>query len=568
MFLDVLLVSLALAAGLTLTGIGLQRPVSWVGSILIFAVSIAGAITVSTAWRYTAGQSAFSNQVAENRPIESNDSGYISSDKCLACHPHHHDTWHSSHHRTMTQVPTGDSVIADFDNKVLRHSGQEFRFYENDGEFFMDITGSGLPTKRRKLSAGTYKIVLSTGAHHQQSFWCETDDGRTLQKIPFIWITSENRWIPYGSIFFIPSSGLSMHAGVWNRNCIKCHVVGGQPRTDTEIGYDTQVAEFGIACEACHGPAEHHAAAHRNPLNRYAQHFSSDDDPTLINPADLTHEKSSQTCGQCHAIFDFYDNESKQNFDRNGFDYRPGDDLRDSRHIFQFGQNEDLPALKRKLKTNPKFFERQFWSDGMVRVSGREYNGLLETPCYQRGTMSCLSCHEMHPHATDPRPREEWADDQLRPSMRGNESCIQCHEEFQSEDSLVSHTHHSADSSGSQCYNCHMPHTTLGLMKAMRSHTVDSPSVSTTLETGRPNACNLCHLDKTLAWTSQQLGEWVPAFFSISRSGKNRNRILGPLAAARRCWTASNCRLAFRMGTSSRGIRNKLDGSVSSRTAD
>ncbi len=53
-----------------------------------------------------------------------------------------------------------------------------------------------------------------------------------------------------------------------------------------------------------------------------------------------------------------------------------------------------------------------------------------------------------------------------------------------------------------------MPHTTLGLMKAMRSHTVDSPDVATTVATGRPNACNLCHLDETLAWTSEHLSDW------------------------------------------------------------
>jgi hypothetical protein len=31
--------------------------------------------------------------------------------------------------------------------------------------------------------------------------------------------------------------------------------------------------------------------------------------------------------------------------------------------------------------------------------------------------------------------------------------------------------------------------------------------VATTLETGRPNACNLCHLDKTLDWTAEQLAK-------------------------------------------------------------
>jgi hypothetical protein len=56
-----------------------------------------------------------------------------------------------------------------------------------------------------------------------------------------------------------------------------------------------------------------------------------------------------------------------------------------------------------------------------------------------------------------------------------------------------------------------MPHTTYGLMKAIRSHQVDSPSVQATLATGRPNACNLCHLDKTLAWTTEKLTDWFGA---------------------------------------------------------
>lgn len=42
----------------------------------------------------------------------------------------------------------------------------------------------------------------------------------------------------------------------------------------------------------------------------------------------------------------------------------------------------------------------------------------------------------------------------------------------------------------------------------MRSHTVDSPDVQATLKTGRPNACNLCHLDKTLSWTAGALERW------------------------------------------------------------
>ena len=53
-----------------------------------------------------------------------------------------------------------------------------------------------------------------------------------------------------------------------------------------------------------------------------------------------------------------------------------------------------------------------------------------------------------------------------------------------------------------------MPHTTYGLLKAIRSHTISSPDVKRDLMARRPNACNLCHLDKTLDWTSQKMGAW------------------------------------------------------------
>jgi hypothetical protein len=53
-----------------------------------------------------------------------------------------------------------------------------------------------------------------------------------------------------------------------------------------------------------------------------------------------------------------------------------------------------------------------------------------------------------------------------------------------------------------------MPHTTYGVLKAIRSHQISSPRVADELATGRPNACNLCHLDKSLAWTASGLKQW------------------------------------------------------------
>jgi hypothetical protein len=96
----------------------------------------------------------------------------------------------------------------------------------------------------------------------------------------------------------------------------------------------------------------------------------------------------------------------------------------------------------------------------------------------------------------------------LAPKMRGNEACLQCHEKFRPAEQLAAHTRHSANSSGSECYNCHMPHTTYGVLKAIRSHQVSNPRVADDVSSGRPNACNLCHLDKTLQWTADYLHQW------------------------------------------------------------
>src|SRR5690606_16978310 len=73
---------------------------------------------------------------------------------------------------------------------------------------------------------------------------------------------------------------------------------------------------------------------------------------------------------------------------------------------------------------------------------------------------------------------------------------------------IAEHTHHPVGSSGSSCYNCHMPRTTYGLLRASRAHEISSPTVVESVSHGRPNACNLCHLDQSLEWTAGKLHEW------------------------------------------------------------
>jgi hypothetical protein len=374
------------------------------------------------------------------------------------------------------------------------------------------------------------QVVMTTGSHHQEVYWYETDRGRQLGQLPGTYIIAEKRWMPRSMVFLAPPNPWpESTTGRWNSICINCHTTHGKPRVSApavsapspvapaaaspavaQTAADSRVAEFGIACEACHGPGEQHARANQDPLRRYRAHLTDRRDPTTVQPATLDPKKSSQVCGQCHGIWLFEDAEGKA-LDSNGPAYRPGDDILKTRVLARATQ-PDAPLVRKRLAEYPEFLRTLFWSDGMVRVSGREYNGLVESPCYIRATdakrtLSCFSCHTMHTTPDDPRPGPEWAaTHQVSADKVGDNACLQCHPKLR--DNATSHTKHAATSSGSSCYNCHMPYTSYGLLKALRSHTISSPTVAESVQTGRPNACNLCHLDKSLAWTASHLEEW------------------------------------------------------------
>lgn len=430
----------------------------------------------------------------EARPVAARTAGYVGSDSCQKCHEHQHATWHNSYHRTMTQVASPESIVGDFGGSELELNGKSYRIGRDKDQFWVEFE-KAVPGEQGAVESLRRQVVLCTGSHHMQIYWLSTGRGRQLAIFPFLWLIPEQRWIPRGMAFLIPPVDASdahlatsdqslFEFGRWNETCATCHTTRPQPHLDDEE-IPTRVAEFGIACEACHGPGEAHVQFRRGA----ASELASD---RIVNPSSLTHQRSSEVCGQCHSVQKY---EIGGDFHMaqmtSGSTYRPGDNLGEKLQIRADGNNTD-----------------QFWSDGMVRVTGREFNGLIESPCYQRGKLSCFSCHQMHPADDDPRPRKDWADDQLKPRMRGDEACLQCHSEFRSEDRIAAHTHHAPMSQGSACYNCHMPNTTYGVLKATRSHTVSSPSVKETLANRRPNACNLCHLNKTLKWTAGFLADW------------------------------------------------------------
>jgi hypothetical protein len=432
------------------------------------------------------------------RPREVEEDGFVSSNACRSCHPSEYESWDTSFHSRMTRVATPDSVVEGFDGRVFDWRGEHWELSRRGDRYFVEH-GVG---KQREEN----EVVMTTGSHHFQAFWYATGAGSMVDVVPLGYRYSENTWIPLDCAFVLPPGLRQKTEGRWNTTCNRCHSTHPRPRPAGK-GFDTLVAELGIACESCHGPAGDHVARHENPVERYSARWSEDDDPSLVDPTDLPSRRASEVCGQCHSLNSFYSQADLAFFAEHGFPFRPGDELTETR----------------KIETTSA---DHFWPDGMIRVSGREYNGLIRSPCYTHDgddarVLSCLSCHEMHPSEDSTRSLAEWADDQLAPGMDGDTACVQCHEQYADPARAAAHSHHATGSTGSSCYDCHMPHTSYGLLKAIRAHEVASPDVSVTLATGRPNACNLCHLDRTLQWTAEHLHAWYgqPAPESL-REGK------------------------------------------------
>jgi predicted CXXCH cytochrome family protein len=440
----------------------------------------------------------------------------VPSQACFKCHESHWASWQRTFHRTMTREATPENVKADFDNAVFRYGGATSHLVRRGNRFFMDTVdpkwaeemaraGRPLdqagPAPRREFSVD--RVV---GSHWFQQMLHRDDHGR-YWRLPLLYHLVEGRWLHANGAFLEPESEHFFgRVAIWNENCVFCHNTrpnkSPQPLAGEEWpAYRTKVSELGIACEACHGAAEQHVRAHQNPARRLAQHISGTADPTITNPARLSVPRADDICAHCHggprrARLEVWNPDSQAD------PFLAGRELGQFFHMIwteaqlhRLRQGQDVVFRPER----PEPLDGRFWGDGTPLTTALEHQGMALSACYQggHGQMSCLSCHSMH--QGDPNH-------QVKEGGRTNAACYGCHDTYRSR--LVEHTHHAADSPGSLCYNCHMPYQVYSLLTTHRSHRITVPRVKDSLGTGKPHACNLCHLDKSLGWTQEQLQAW------------------------------------------------------------
>lgn len=392
---------------------------------------------------------------------------FAGSGECARCHPDHYESWHRTYHRRMTQEATSDAVIGDFaDGASLEYFGWIVRFRRDGDGFFARFDA---PDGRVE----EHRIVRTVGSHRYQQYLARVDD--LFVRLPFAWHVEEDRWIHMNGAFLTPDpidevasrDDFMRHVTRWNDNCIFCHNVGANPGVEMSEGpaarYDSEVAELGVACEACHGPAAEHVARNANPLRRYALHLDAHEaDPTVVDPGALHDARSSEICARCHGQ---RKTDQLESFLRDGDPFVPGDTL----------SAYSEPLWRDSTLDGEPVFALRFWDDGSPRLTAYEYQGWLQSPCTQDGTPACTACHGMH--EGDPAG-------QLRTDAARDGGCGQCH----ARDSTPEHDRHP----DTACVDCHMPRVVYGLVDTHRTHRVEIPDP----ESARIDACALCHVDR------------------------------------------------------------------------
>jgi predicted CXXCH cytochrome family protein len=429
-------------------------------------------------------------------PLRGRDADYAGATACRACHPDHFASWRRTYHSTMTQLPSPTAVLGRFDGQPVTLFGATATPRERDGRFTFELPAFGGEPPREA------EVALAVGSRRYQQYFERHSgpDGVSYRRLPLIWHVGEARWLHTNGVFLEPDNDdWSVHQSVWNANCVFCHNTGVAPGLRDDGGgakrFDTHVADVGIACEACHGPARAHAARNASLFGRARAelaHLPADD---VVDPPRLGQAASAALCGQCHSqrlpdpldkIWTFLDT---------GPTFRPGGLL--AGHVTPITRDTPSPDVGR-----PNPFPDRFWSDGTPRLTAYEYLGVTQSPCYRGGQFSCASCHRMHGGDVA---------GQIEPEMRGDRACTQCHAAIARD--VSAHTHHAPASTGSRCLDCHMPRMVYGVLTIHRSHRVEVPDVRRDVEGGRPNACTACHLDRSATWAADRMRDlWGPRY--------------------------------------------------------
>ncbi|MEX2186819.1 MAG: tetratricopeptide repeat protein [Pirellulales bacterium] len=442
---------------------------------------------------------------------------YAGSESCRACHAEQFEPWRHSHHGLAERPLDPKRDDAAFEPTRTIEHGTQSSTVRKDGEAYVvetlgagdrvgphvarrvigesplwqfivdaaEATSEGDSALAEPVAPGKTPVAPGKGpvAPHSKSI------GRQ-QVLELSYDPAKNEWFNvYGDEDRRPGewghwTGRGMN---WNSMCATCHNTRVRKNYDlASDNYATAMAEATVSCEACHGPMRDHVDwqhVHGDKSNDETAAEAKAKDPTARK---LTSTQWLAVCGSCHS----------RRGELTG-DFVPGDSYFDDHTLVV----PDLSEL--------------FYADGQIHEEDYEFTSFLSSRMYASG-VNCLHCHDPH---------------RGKPLAVGNALCLKCHNgSFPKSPRIdvATHTFHKADSTGSQCVNCHMPQTVYMQRHRRHDHGFTIPDPLLTKQHGIPNACNRCHEDKDADWSLAAVEKWYG-----ERMNRPTRRRAQAIAAAR-----------------------------------
>ncbi len=385
------------------------------------------------------------------QPTEQKEAAFVGSQKCKECHKEKYRDWKASMHSKMIQDIRKDPGVVVADFSKL----------PDDADFTLK------------------EAVYTIGSKFKQRYMIPAKiNGKEDYRLGnYQWNTQTGKWQhfkPY-KYWYHDSYPHDNKQFPTSTTCDGCHFTGYMA-TGKRV-------EPAIACENCHGPGSAHAKDPDNPVFK----------ASLVDPI-----RTNEVCLQCHMR-----NRDK----RIQTEGATAKDLWMTATDYPKGYEPGKPLVNYKLPApfTPGKATKEFWPNGAAKKNRTQGNEYVHDAMYKHG-ITCINCHDPHKLTNTAKKPE------------GNQACLKCHS-FGSvigphQESLEAHTHHKADSKGSQCIECHMPKTGKHTGKSpltVRSHRFAFTYPAETKRFGMPpetNACYACHKDKTLDSLQKSLEDW------------------------------------------------------------
>ncbi len=391
---------------------------------------------------------------------------------CAECHQANFASWHRSSHRKTVRKATVETVRGDFSGAHrLENARLKAEMIGGGANFFI------------KINDELYRIEAVVGTKYVEQYIGEKNG--ELHSLPVAYDLAQKRWMNLDeTVFEKEAANFSAHSAnfkPWKTECAACHRSGANDLTN-------DFGDHGIACAACHGNAAEHVAA----KNSVWSQMGFETENKIVDPQSLSSDAAMLVCAECHAR-----------------------DLK-VEPPFESGESESSGAkTDRLISAHSDDDAEKFWADGSSKFSGNEYQSIVRSVCYAQSKagghgiagekINCASCHSAH--------ERDGGDAIAASEKNNNQNCVNCHTQFSETAAIAEHTKHPLDSAASNCASCHQPETVFARTRFTRTHEISVPDPVLTAEKQIPNACNLCHTDKSVNWAiAESKNLWTERF--------------------------------------------------------